>query len=375
MIGWISRCLATGAARGLRQWLRRRLWTHPADHRHPGHQRHLYRPRAVFAADARRQGRRGPGLGDEQRSGRDGGDFHFARPAPPNGSADRLDPVPLLLGLLVVLFVWLPFARSVTAAASTRSVLPNSAYMSGVALNRGKLAAFTMAGFFAAVGGCSSPCRPRRQRRHSPGRRLYPQFDRRGRHRGHLADGRSGGAVGSNRRPRDPHDLLRVPDLRRGTPAPAALRGDGAARRRSASARPAPPAHEPAGRSLDEDAPRCRLVPPRTARSSSPAASSSSSWRSAPSTRSATQGNATSSRRLTSSSSSRSAPPRDRRGRDDARDPARPYRPFGALDAGRRGHDGDRRRRHRWAFRSASPSGSRWASSTASASPICACPR
>ena len=63
-------------------------------------------------------------------------------------------PVPLLLGLLVVLLVWLPFRASVTGrGVYAVGSAEGAAYMSGVAINRSKLAAFTLAGFFAAVGG------------------------------------------------------------------------------------------------------------------------------------------------------------------------------------------------------------------------------
>jgi len=63
-------------------------------------------------------------------------------------------PVPLLLLVLVALFVWVPFARSVTG----RSVYAigsgeGAAYMSGLNVNRAKIAAFTLGGFFAGLGG------------------------------------------------------------------------------------------------------------------------------------------------------------------------------------------------------------------------------
>jgi ribose transport system permease protein len=63
-------------------------------------------------------------------------------------------PVPVVLLLLVILVVWVPFRRSLTgrtvyAIGSSES----AAYMSGLPLNRAKLAAFTLAGFFAGIGG------------------------------------------------------------------------------------------------------------------------------------------------------------------------------------------------------------------------------
>lgn len=63
-------------------------------------------------------------------------------------------PVPLLLLLLVAVVVWLPFARSVTG----RTVYAvgsgeGAAYMSGLSIDRAKIAAFTLGGFFAGIGG------------------------------------------------------------------------------------------------------------------------------------------------------------------------------------------------------------------------------
>ena len=63
-------------------------------------------------------------------------------------------PVPLLLTIAVVVLVWLPFRATVTgrnvyAVGSSES----AAYMSGLAIDQAKLAAFTLAGFFAGVGG------------------------------------------------------------------------------------------------------------------------------------------------------------------------------------------------------------------------------
>lgn len=63
-------------------------------------------------------------------------------------------PIPLLLLVIVALFIWVPFARSVTG----RSIYAigsgeGAAYMSGLNINRAKIAAFTLGGFFAGLGG------------------------------------------------------------------------------------------------------------------------------------------------------------------------------------------------------------------------------
>jgi len=63
-------------------------------------------------------------------------------------------PVPLILLVLVAVLIWLPFARSVTG----RTVYAigsgeGAAFMSGLSIDRAKLAAFTLGGFFAGIGG------------------------------------------------------------------------------------------------------------------------------------------------------------------------------------------------------------------------------
>lgn len=63
-------------------------------------------------------------------------------------------PVPLVLLVLVAVLVWLPFARSVTG----RTVYAvgsgeGAAYMSGLSIDRAKIAAFTLGGFLAGIGG------------------------------------------------------------------------------------------------------------------------------------------------------------------------------------------------------------------------------
>ncbi len=63
-------------------------------------------------------------------------------------------PTPLILLILVPLLFWLPFARSVTG----RTVYAigsgeGAAWMSGLAIGRARIAAFTLGGFFAGMGG------------------------------------------------------------------------------------------------------------------------------------------------------------------------------------------------------------------------------
>jgi len=63
-------------------------------------------------------------------------------------------PVPLVLLVLVALCIWVPFSRSVTG----RTVYAvgsgeDAAFMSGLSVDRAKIAAFTLGGFFAGIGG------------------------------------------------------------------------------------------------------------------------------------------------------------------------------------------------------------------------------
>jgi ribose transport system permease protein len=63
-------------------------------------------------------------------------------------------PVPLVILLGTALLVWLPFRRSVTGrTVYAIGSAEGAAYMSGLPLARAKIAAFTLAGFFAACGG------------------------------------------------------------------------------------------------------------------------------------------------------------------------------------------------------------------------------
>ena len=69
------------------------------------------------------------------------------RPSPPI-------PVPLLILVGVALLVWIPFRRSVTGrTVYAIGSAEGAAYMSGLPIARAKIAAFTLAGFFAACGG------------------------------------------------------------------------------------------------------------------------------------------------------------------------------------------------------------------------------
>jgi len=63
-------------------------------------------------------------------------------------------PVPLILLALIVLVTWIPFTRSVTGrTVYAIGSSEGAAYMSGLPINRAKLAAFTLAGLFAGLGG------------------------------------------------------------------------------------------------------------------------------------------------------------------------------------------------------------------------------
>lgn len=63
-------------------------------------------------------------------------------------------PVPLILLVGVALLVWLPFKRTVTGRTIYAiGSAEGAAYVSGLPINRAKLAAFTLAGFFSACAG------------------------------------------------------------------------------------------------------------------------------------------------------------------------------------------------------------------------------
>jgi ribose transport system permease protein len=63
-------------------------------------------------------------------------------------------PVPFVLLLLIAVVVWLPFRRTVTGrTVYAIGSAEGAAYMSGLAIHRARLAAFTLGGFFAGCGG------------------------------------------------------------------------------------------------------------------------------------------------------------------------------------------------------------------------------
>jgi len=63
-------------------------------------------------------------------------------------------PVSLLVLLAVVLVVWVPFSRSVTGrAAYAVGSSETAAYMTGLPIQRAKMAAYTLAGLLSAIGG------------------------------------------------------------------------------------------------------------------------------------------------------------------------------------------------------------------------------
>lgn len=63
-------------------------------------------------------------------------------------------PTAFILLVLVAVIVWVPFRRSVTGrTVYAIGSAEGAAYMSGLDIDRAKLAAFTLAGFFAGLGG------------------------------------------------------------------------------------------------------------------------------------------------------------------------------------------------------------------------------
>ncbi len=63
-------------------------------------------------------------------------------------------PTPFVLLVLIVLLVWVPFRRTVTGrTVYAIGSAEGAAYMSGLPINRARIAAFVLAGFFAACGG------------------------------------------------------------------------------------------------------------------------------------------------------------------------------------------------------------------------------
>ncbi|WP_299934512.1 ABC transporter permease [uncultured Pelagimonas sp.] len=76
-----------------------------------------------------------------------------------NGNAAWLQPianipVPLIILLVLGIGVWVPFKRTVTGrTAYAVGSAEGAAYMSGLPVSRAKIAAFTLAGFFASCAG------------------------------------------------------------------------------------------------------------------------------------------------------------------------------------------------------------------------------
>lgn len=63
-------------------------------------------------------------------------------------------PVPLIILFTIVAIVWVPFKRSITGrTVYAIGSAEGAAYMSGLPIARAKIAAFTLAGFFASCGG------------------------------------------------------------------------------------------------------------------------------------------------------------------------------------------------------------------------------
>ncbi len=63
-------------------------------------------------------------------------------------------PTPVALLILVPLLLWVPFARSVTGrTVYAVGSAEGAAWMSGLAVDRARLAAFTLGGLFAGIGG------------------------------------------------------------------------------------------------------------------------------------------------------------------------------------------------------------------------------
>ena len=90
---------------------------------------------------------------------------------------------------MIALLVWVPFRRSVTGrAVYAIGSAEGAAYMSGLHIERAKIAAFTLGGFFAGCGGLFLAIQTSSGNADIPqAGRLHAQLDRRGGHRRHLA--------------------------------------------------------------------------------------------------------------------------------------------------------------------------------------------
>ncbi len=63
-------------------------------------------------------------------------------------------PLPIIMLVVIVLIIWVPFRRSITGrGVYAIGSAEGAAYMSGVPIARSKIAAFTLAGTFAGIGG------------------------------------------------------------------------------------------------------------------------------------------------------------------------------------------------------------------------------
>ena len=153
-------------------------------------------------------------------------------------------PVPLLLTIAVVVLVWLPFRATVTGrnVYAVGSSEP-AAYMSGLAIDQARLAAFTLAGFFAGVGGLYLAIQTSSGNADVPqAGGLHAQLDRGRGHRRHGAHRRQRRRIRlAGRRAGAPRDLVQLPHLRRAAAAAAAVRGPGAAGRGLARRQPGVP--------------------------------------------------------------------------------------------------------------------------------------
>ena len=102
-------------------------------------------------------------------------------------------PVPLVLLVFVALLIWLPFARSVTGrTVYAIGSSEGAAYMSGLAINKAKIAAFTLGGFFCRTGwSVSDSANFIRQCRYTSGRCLHVKLYRCGSDWRHIVAWRS----------------------------------------------------------------------------------------------------------------------------------------------------------------------------------------
>jgi ribose transport system permease protein len=82
--------------------------------------------------------------------------WHWFPDGPPAWFADGVGklPVPILLLIAIVVLIWLPFKNTVTGRGCYAiGSAEGAAYMSGLNVGRSKLAAYTVGGLFAGLGG------------------------------------------------------------------------------------------------------------------------------------------------------------------------------------------------------------------------------